>query len=397
MGSSMKILYVKAGKINEPSGGGLESYKVLYALEKWILENPKDELEIISEDVFNIKNLNPPVKKKWKDLGARLFFHSSYLYVDYIFGKLKKHILAANYDIIVLGNSRLGFIAKDVKKNNPNTKIIIHYDNIEWDYVDAYLSDKNGLKYLMYKSIEKKSVKRNEKDSIQYGDLHLLLTNRDQDRLKELYKNNRLQCMILPICLKDNGISSQEESEQGLHLLFIGSLWYQSNVVGISWFLDTIWTKIQENYPLATLTIGGSKPNKAFIEKVALDSSIRFFPDFDNIERILFKEMILISPILEGAGMKVKIANALSMGFPFVASAESLVGYEESYQDSLGKGVIHQAENLEEYLESIQEILSQDYSIISNNAKQLFLKYYSLERAVKSFEQILINYKNKKE
>ena len=48
----------------------------------------------------------------------------------------------------------------------------------------------------------------------------------------------------------------------------------------------------------------------------------------------------MIAPIAKGAGMKVKVADTLSMGLMIAASDEALVGYEEALTLDLLNGII---------------------------------------------------------
>ena len=84
------------------------------------------------------------------------------------------------------------------------------------------------------------------------------------------------------------------------------------------------------------------------------------------------------------------------MGFPVIASEESLVGYEEAYTDSLSRGLMYKANSFEGYIKSIEEISRLEFSILSNNARKLFRKYYSLKRAADSMEDLLSNIKRKR-
>lgn len=394
---SMRILYLKAGRINEKTGGGIESYKILASLKNWILTNPETELKIISDDYMNIENVQAPKKEKWKDVLSRILFHSSYIFIEYKFKNLKDIILSTEPDVIILGNSRLGFISKEIKRIRPKTYIITHYDNVEYDYVDSYFLGMKGIKNFVKKSIEKIAVKRDEKNSVYSSDLNLLLTKRDRIRLEKIYKKENLQSSIIPICLKEITQDFNLRNNEGVNLFFIGSLWYKSNVVSIEWFLDYVWRGIKEKYPNSTLTIGGNKPSEKLSLKLNADSSIRFFPNFDKAENILFNNSISISPIQKGAGMKTKIAEALSMGFPVIASEESLVGYEEVLEDPLSRCVIFKAESQVDYLESLDRIMKGNFDLLSDKCKYLFRRYYSMERAYMQVEVILEKIKYNKE
>ena len=69
----------------------------------------------------------------------------------------------------------------------------------------------------------------------------------------------------------------------------------------------------------------------------------------------------MIAPIEKGAGMKVKVADSLSMGIMVVGSDEALVGYDEAINDDINNSIIR-ANTPDEYKEAIMSYLclSQD-------------------------------------
>ncbi|MCC2728841.1 hypothetical protein LK490_23635, partial [Blautia sp. MSK22_86] len=56
------------------------------------------------------------------------------------------------------------------------------------------------------------------------------------------------------------------------------------------------------------------------------------YENFANLESIVPVQAMVIAPIQKGAGMKVKVAETLSMGLMIAASDEALVGYEKALE-----------------------------------------------------------------
>lgn len=74
--------------------------------------------------------------------------------------------------------------------------------------------------------------------------------------------------------------------------------------------------------------------------------------------------------------MKVKVAEALSMGLGIIGSDKSLFGYEEAISDKLNTNIIRRANKQEEYIFQIKEIINnkKSYEKIRENAFSLFKK-----------------------
>jgi len=97
----------------------------------------------------------------------------------------------------------------------------------------------------------------------------------------------------------------------------------------------------------------------------------------------------LISPVQTGAGMKVKVAEALSLGLPIIGSPETLIGYEEAINDKDNYRIINKAVKPQDYINHIIKlIISQNDNKIKNKAKSLYDKYYSLKRSIRTFKYI---------
>lgn len=365
----MNILYITCNKF-EKSGGGICAESLFDALV-----STENNVDLYSpNERFNSIYAK---KNKVNDIVSRVFLHSNFMFVNWI--KNRKKIFEKKYDVIFLSNSRLGFIAKDVKKNNPNTKIIIHFDNIEYDYCKHYFGDKNSLMTKLKVLIESLAVKRDESNAIQYSDRLIFLTSRDKNRCEEIYKFKR-KSSIIPICL--NKIDVDLRKNRSVNIVFLGSLWYKPNHNSIVWFLNEVWPTIKIKFPDLNFIIAGRNPNNELKELIK-NKNANILPNFSTIEDVIDKNSIFISPIIEGAGMKVKVAEAMSYGVPIIASTESLVGYEEV----VGMDFIYKADTKQQYEYAIENIINKsfdDKKIISE-----FNKFYSQQRCNKEISLIL--------
>ena len=65
---------------------------------------------------------------------------------------------------------------------------------------------------------------------------------------------------------------------------------------------------------------------------------------------------MVIAPLTDGGGMKIKTAEAISYGKIFLGSSESLYGYWEEIPDSMKDKTVFKCDTAEEYLKAFNKI-----------------------------------------
>jgi hypothetical protein len=378
----MKILYIYQNKMFDMNGGSLESRKVYESLLE--LQEKQEDLKI------NLLALEDPQvnKTKWKDTFSRFLGHSNYFYIEW--QKIKKSVQNEKYDLIILGHSRLGFIAKDFR-DEKSTRIITQFHNIEYDYVTVYKSKYQGLTRFLFTILEERATKRDEADALHYSEQILFMTEEDLKRSKELYGHD-VPASIIPICTKPIQHNLMRENRKKLNLVFIGALNYPSNIDGLKWFLEKVWTDLQTDQEIQ-LIIGGSNPTKEIQDLLQSYQNLECHYNFDRFENIVPSNSIFLSFVTSSAGMKTKAAEALAAGLLVIGTKETFIGYGEALNDPMGAHILMEANEPEEFLSQIQHMKeafpihqAKDHSIT------LWEKYYSTERTKKELESIIAKY-----
>lgn len=376
----MKILYIYQNKIIAKNGGSLESRKVFHALEAYASKNPGVQVDSLSLEDAHIQ------KDRKKDMMARLFRHSNYLFFEW--KKIKNEVFATHYDLVVLGHSRLGFIAKDLKQHNPKTRIITQFHNIEYDYVDVYKSKFHPLLQPIFTKLERRAILNDESHAVNSVDYALFMTPQDRDRCKNLYKTIP-DHTIIPICTKAVKTDQMTRNDRAANLVFIGALDYPSNIDGLRWFLENIWSDLQDQ-PNLHLIIGGSKPQKELVAEIKTYRNLETHYNFDRFESIVPSNSIFLSFVTSTAGMKTKAAEALAAGLMLIATDQTYIGYEESLADPISNDIMIRANSIQSFKQQILENIGQlDYERIQSKAVSLWNRYYSTERAEQEIERIV--------
>lgn len=268
--------------------------------------------------------------------------------------KVYKFIEENGFDLICIDSSLLGRVAK-IKGN---FKKVIFFHNVEADYAKNKVQNE-GLRY----TPSYLASKKNEKIAIKNVDAVIALNARDSQRLEYLY--GRGADFILPITLRD--VYSEQKARtftiQKNRLLFVGSFMPQ-NQAAIDWFLKEVMTRLTG----ITLDIVG-KGFEIKKKEYEMYDSVNVIGEVDCLDEYYYSHEIVIIPLLYGAGMKIKTAEAMMYGKIILASDEALEGY-----DINGVTGIYRCNTANEYISKINE-LREDKHVLSNTRKLFVDKY----------------------
>jgi glycosyltransferase involved in cell wall biosynthesis len=102
-------------------------------------------------------------------------------------------------------------------------------------------------------------------------------------------------------------------------VLFTGTMSYQPNHQGIRWFADEVWPTIRAAVPGVELDVVGKDPPAAVR---ALDGrdGITVHGFVPSMAPFFARSHVVVVPILTGAGIRVKILEAMAAGRPIVST-----------------------------------------------------------------------------
>lgn len=167
---------------------------------------------------------------------------------------------------------------------------------------------------------------------------------------------------------------------------------YAANIKSIKWFIKNVWMPYYSDSKDIILNIAGKSADSVLNQYKDIEN-IKIYSDFKNVADIVYRNSLYIAPIQTGAGMKVKIAEALSMGLPIIGTDEALVGYEDA-EEYLTKeeGFLIRANSVKDYRKYIEEykiMPKEKLEEISRNNKKAFNLFYSYNQAKNILQKII--------
>lgn len=275
------------------------------------------------------------------------------------------------YDMIFLDSSLFGVLCKKIKLKYPDIRIVVFFHNVEVNYINVRMG--KGIKHDIYVKLAEKS----EKCSVKYADKMIALNSRDAKRIFQLY--HRKPKEIFPITFDDKYIEiKQFETSEKKVGLFVGSLG-NANYEGIKWFIKN--STLLNQFELQVVGKDFEKVRNEFREY-----PVNIIGSVDNLQEYYEQADFVISPVLFGGGMKVKIAEALMYGKVILGTDEALEGYY------VGEcSFMHLCNSIEEFDLQIKRILSSSNPKFNAMSRKEFLENYNTDVIKKKWEKMMLS------
>lgn len=249
-----------------------------------------------------------------------------------------------NIDIVFIDESIYGRLVKKIKSRYPRIKVITFYHDVKRNLYSKWLKQ-YGVSFL------KQYIPgvMNEKLNVKYSDINITLNKRESGLFQHYY--NKTADAELPVGIKSIGDPEKQNTKMTdeIQILFVGAKYYP-NQYGIQWFCENVFPFINPRYVL-TIVGRGMECMRDTLESErvhVVGGTESLTPFYNNSD-------IVIAPIFEGAGMKVKTAEALAYGKMFLGTHESLVGYNEALPQAC-EDFILECNTKEEYIDALEKI-----------------------------------------
>lgn len=167
---------------------------------------------------------------------------------------------------------------------------------------------------------------------------------------------------------------------KNIDLVFVGPETHIPNRHGLQWFLDNVWEKILKEHPNTILHIIGNWKQNTISNWTKRYKNICFEGFVDDLI-VAIQKRIMIVPILEGSGIRMKILEAANNGIPFVSctiGAEGL-GFKDGENCYITDNPNIFAKNVNELLNNPQKLQK-----FSNAAYQYVKQKFSDEAFIAS-------------
>lgn len=155
----------------------------------------------------------------------------------------------------------------------------------------------------------------------------------------------------LPTTVDVSKIQTPTTSANSRQVLYVGSLFMPNNTFGLHWYLEGPHKTLRERYPDYVLNIVGNAKNTD-TSWLAQYSGVNHLGELNNaqLDDVYKANSTFVAPIFHGAGVKIKVINAITQGMPVVTTT---IGNE-------GTGLIH-----DQHIQVVDEVVGFAESVAS--------------------------------
>ena len=204
-----------------------------------------------------------------------------------------------------------------VKRYFPNAKTI--FDTVDLHYVRYRREfELSGDPYLKFLSDQFETIERKIASNV---DEVWCITGEEKDEVFRIAPNAKVS--LIPIIQELHGAGAAFSERKDL--LFIGSFVHRPNLDSIEYFLKEIFPLILQKDPNIRLNIVGSNMPPSLTELAHKNVTVHGF--VEDPTELFEHSRVFISPLRFGAGMKGKIAHAMSYGLPVVTTSIGAEGF----------------------------------------------------------------------
>lgn len=342
----------------------------------------KDELKKIDRQgnielfpVITRGDLFTNIKRVLTDVYGKIFrmpkCDGSYYKYKYIFNQVNE--ISFSPDIIILEWTNMVLLCDYVRKIFPKAKILASEHDV--NFLGLYrkyeiTKTKKSLKYY-------KKEKNKELNALNSCDKVLVQNNKDKDLLVDNGIDEKSISVISPFY---HDMSMIKRKNINNDLLFWGAMYRSENYEAAIWFIKNVMPLLAD-INVRFIIAGNRPPNKL----KELQSNNIVVTGFVEDETELFEHSLcFVSPLLTGAGIKVKIIEAMSSGIPVLTNN---IGIEGIYAK---KGLdYYHCESAEDYSRVIRKLIIEgenEESLISR--KSLIQNNYNLRLSADNYLKI---------
>jgi len=221
------------------------------------------------------------------------------------------------FDVVFCETTKVGFAIAEFA-GKATTVCCVH--NVELDFMNR------GARG--FSRLAARNVRRSEATSVGLSDRLLVMHGHDLTRLQGIYAEADIRKRVLlhPVCAFE-GRPPLAYGARKKRIVVPGSLDQRYNEVGILAFLAECWPSLQALG--VELVVAGRNP-RPILKRAVLAAGAVLVENPPSMEEIIRDARLVLVPDVGGAGMKLRVAEALSLGVPVVGTREGLFGYEEA-------------------------------------------------------------------
>ena len=181
-------------------------------------------------------------------------------------------------------------------------------------------------------ALEAAKMARYERAAVRRFDHVVAVSEHDKALMSAMTPAERITVVSTGVDLSQYSAAQGTEATEPL-VLFLGSMDWEANIDGVSWFCETTWPRITAAVPGARFRIVGRNPHPR-IQALA-GGSIEVTGTVPSVIDHLREAAVFVVPLRIGGGTRLKIYEAMATGRAVVSTTVGAEGLDVTHGEDL--------------------------------------------------------------
>jgi glycosyltransferase involved in cell wall biosynthesis len=201
-----------------------------------------------------------------------------------------------------------------------HTPTVVTFHDVQSAACAAQAAHATGIEWCWWRA-EATLWRRFERRLLRANDASVALTERDASRLASLAPSASITRIPLSVTAP---APAGDPGDAAPLLLFVGNFTHPPNVDAARFLVDAVLPRVHRSHPDATLVLAGDHP-PAWLRARAGDA-VRVPGFVADLGPLLDAATVVVAPLRQGGGMRVKVIEALAAGKAVVGTTRAFEG-----------------------------------------------------------------------
>jgi glycosyltransferase involved in cell wall biosynthesis len=285
-----------------------------------------------------------------------------------------------NPDYIILEWTGMVLLATLMNKIFPQSKLIASEHDVTYIGYERKCKYYKGLKRLIW------NIRLNNEKKLEIKSLSLcsIIFPHNYDNKEILISDGVLENKIKQLTPFYENMSDIKRSSNKRDLLFFGAMSREENYISAFWFIKKVMPLL-DDMDVRFVVLGGNPPK---LLKDAESDRVQVTGFVMDINPYFTESLCFVAPLLLGAGIKVKVLEAMSSGIPVLTNDIGIEGIKATS----GKEYIFCKSEVE-YALAIRKIF-EDMNFgesIGESARKLVKEKFDIKMSLTNYKKLLVN------
>jgi glycosyltransferase involved in cell wall biosynthesis len=213
-----------------------------------------------------------------------------------------------------------------VRRASPGTPCIVTEHEIGLVAAADHGNERRGLRRWLGSTARQRSWARFERRALSRADAVVTFTQKDCAVVRDLVGPSGPECISIPFQLRASHDGGGERAPMPSDLLFVGNFKHPPNVDAAMRLVSAIFPAVRKALPAAMLFIVGADPPEELVR--AQGPGVTVTGWVESPRPYLAGAKLVLVPLRQGGGMRVKVIEACVAGKAVIASAMAVEGLE---------------------------------------------------------------------